>query len=207
MSNDNGRFLYKTSPLARSDSIIQGQVYRFTVLTPSLIRMEYSATGVFEDRASQCVFFRDFPHCAYTTHSENGIMSIETEALTVIYCENAPFSAQTLQIHLKAEPASTWRYGEDFNDLGGTARTLDRANGAIPLQRGICSRGGFSVLDDSHTMLLNENGWVEVRTPDTVDCYFFGYGYAYLDAVKDFYRLTGAPPLLPAHALGNWWSR
>ena len=207
MSNDNGRFLYKTSPLAWPDSVIQGRCYRFTVLTPSLIRLEYSADGVFEDRASQCVFFRDFPSCAYTTCTESGKLSIETEALTITYCENAPFSEQTLQIQLKVEPATVWHYGDDFDDLGGTARTLDKANGAIPLQRGVCSRGGFSVLDDSHTMLLNENGWVEVRTPDTVDCYFFGYGYAYRDAVRDFYRLTGAPPLLPAHALGNWWSR
>ena len=40
-----------------------------------------------------------------------------------------------------------------------------------------------------------------------VDLYFFGYGRDYLGALKDFYHLTGQPPLLPRYALGNWWSR
>ena len=207
MSYSKERFLYETRPLALPENIIQGQQYRFSVLTPSLIRFEYSVGGVFEDRPSQCVFFRDFPACAYTVCSKEGVLTIETDALMITYHENAAFAQDTLRFQLKIAPATCWRYGDSFEDLGGTARTLDEADGAVPLQRGLCSRGGFSVLDDSTTMLLNDEGWVEVRTPDTVDGYFFGYGYAYLDAVKDFYRLTGAPPLLPAYALGNWWSR
>lgn len=31
------------------------------VLTPSLLRLEYYPDGVFEDRASQMAFYRDFP--------------------------------------------------------------------------------------------------------------------------------------------------
>ena len=37
--------------------------------------------------------------------------------------------------------------------------------------------------------------------------YFFGYGHDYTAAVQDYYRLTGTPGMLPAFALGNWWSR
>lgn len=37
--------------------------------------------------------------------------------------------------------------------------------------------------------------------------YFFGYGHRYIEAVRDFYRLTGPTPLLPRFAMGNWWSR
>lgn len=91
--------------------------------------------------------------------------------------------------------------------MGGTARTLDNANGRVPLGKGVCSRNGFSVMDDSSTMLLNEFGGVEVRTPGTKNYYFWGCGFQYLNAVKDFYRLTDIPPMLPAYALGNWWSR
>lgn len=169
--------------------------------------MEYSDQGVFEDRASQSVFFRDFPENKFSKESKNGRLTIETENLILTYKENDAFSADTLSIKLKIEPASTWNYGEDFEDLKGTSKTLDEANGPIPLERGICSRNGFSVMDDSNTMLLNDIGWVEVRIPDTIDCYFWGYGFQYLDAVKDLYRLTGVPPMLPAYALGNWWSR
>ena len=204
---NNQRFVYETRPLALPQNMVSGEKYRFTVLTPSLIRMEYSSQGVFEDRASQSVFFRDFPVNQFSKESKNGWLTIETENLILTYKENEVFSADTLSVKLKIEPASTWNYGEDFEDLRGTTKTLDEANGAIPLERGICSRNGFSVMDDSHTMLLNDIGWVEVRVPNTIDYYFWGYGFQYLDAVKDLYRLTGVPPMLPAYALGNWWSR
>lgn len=204
---NNQRFVYETRPLALPQNMVSGAKYRFSVLTPSLIRMEYSNQGVFEDRASQSVFFRDFSINQFSKESKNGWLTIETENLILTYKENEIFSADTLSVKLKIEPASTWNYSEDFEDLKGTTKTLDEANGAIPLERGICSRNGFSVMDDSHTMLLNDIGWVEVRVPNTIDYYFWGYGFQYLDAVKDLYRLTGVPPMLPAYALGNWWSR
>lgn len=42
-------------PAASPEAVIQGDHYRFTVLTPWLMRLEYSETGKFEDRATQCV--------------------------------------------------------------------------------------------------------------------------------------------------------
>ena len=204
---DTTRFIYETRPLAEAGNVVIGEKYRFTILTPSLIRMEYSKQGIFEDRASQSVFFRDFPVNNFTKEITNGWIKIETENLIVTYKENEAFAAETLGVKLKIEPASIWHFGDDFEDLGGTTKTLDNVNGATSLERGVCSRNGFSVIDDSNTMLLNENGWVEVRIPETFDIYFWGYGFQYLDAVKDLYRLTGVPPMLPAYALGNWWSR
>ena len=205
---DPKRFVYETSPLALPKNMVTGERYRFTVLTPSLIRMEYSPKGIFEDRASQSVFFRNFPETEFTKQHQDGILTIETENLLLTYRENAIFAEDSLSIRLKTEPASTWHFGDEIEDLGGTTKTLDDVNGETQLESGVCSRNGFSALDDSKTMVLNgENGWVEVREPDTLDYYFWGYGFRYLDAVKDFYRLTGAPPMLPAYALGNWWSR
>jgi len=205
--NTNNRFVWQTRPLALPANMVEGNVYRFTVLTPSLLRLEYSPNGVFEDRPSQSVFYRDFPENHYTVTRTNGFLYIETEKLQLSYLENSTFHSDTLCIRLKEEPASYWHYGEDFEDLGGTVKTLDFINGKTPLERGVISRNGFSVMDDSHTMLLNDQGWVEVRTPGTTDCYFWGYGFRYLEAVQDLYRLTGIPPLLPDYALGNWWSR
>lgn len=204
---DKTRFIYETRPLALPQNMVTGDKYRFTILTPSLIRMEYSSQGIFEDRASQSVFFRDFPENHFETEGSDGWSKIETENLIVTYKENEVFSADTLSVKLKIEPASIWHFGDAFEDLGGTTKTLDNVNGETPLERGVCSRNGFSVIDDSNTMLLNEIGWVEVRIPETMDYYFWGYGFHYLDAVKDLYRLTGVPPMLPAYALGNWWSR
>jgi len=206
MKNKN-RFLYDTRPLAHSENMVKGSNYRFTVLTPSLVRMEYSENGIFEDRASQFAFFRDFPVQQFTANTHDGLLTIETSSFVLTYKENTPFTSDTLSIRLKIEPASTWNFGDRFDDLGGTAETLDNTNGPLPLDRGVCSRYGFSVIDDSETVLLTEDGWIDVRQPNSVDVYFWGFGYHYLDAVKTLYQLTGAPPLLPAYALGNWWSR
>lgn len=201
------RFHWETCPEACTDNIVAGEKYRFTVLTSCLIRMEYSESGVFENRPSQSVFYRNFPTTSFTSSCEEGVLKIETQDLLLVYQIDEPFAENTLSISLKREPASTWRFGEEFEDLGGTYQTLDHINGEIPLERGICSRYGFSVLDDSDTLVIGADDWVEVRVANTKDLYFFGYGYEYLEAIRDFYRLTGTPPMLPAYALGNWWSR
>lgn len=46
--------------------IVQGEKYRFSVLTPFMMRMEYSETGVFEDLQTQTVLNREFPVGALT---------------------------------------------------------------------------------------------------------------------------------------------
>ncbi len=51
------RFVYETRPNALRENMVQGGKYRFTILTPSLVRMEYDEKGKFEDRASQSIFF------------------------------------------------------------------------------------------------------------------------------------------------------
>ena len=84
---------------------------------------------------------------------------------------------------------------------------MDEADGAIELEHGIVSWFGYSVLDDSRSQVLLEDGWVEPRKKGIEDLYFFGYGHDYKEALKGFYALCGKTPMLPRYALGNWWSR
>ena len=91
--------------------------------------------------------------------------------------------------------------------LGGTARTLDLADGAIPLEPGVVSRQGFAVLDDSRSMVFDDEGWVSPRDGSRTDLYVFAYGHDYPAAIQAFYAVSGPTPLLPRFALGNWWSR
>ena len=46
--------------------VVQGDKYRFTVLTTRMLRMEYAEDGVFEDRPTQIVWNRNFDHPAFT---------------------------------------------------------------------------------------------------------------------------------------------
>ena len=201
------RFVWEMNPIANPENVIKGDKYRFTVLNDRLIRLEYSECGIFEDRASQSVFFRNFGKTDFVCKKENGIVTIETEYLKLKYAENSEFKNDTLVISIKNSVFADWHFGDDTDNLGGTVSTLDKTNGSIPLENGVCSKKGISVIDDSKTMLLNENGWVEPRKAETIDMYFFGFGHSYLDAIKSLYKLTGAPSFLPAYALGNWWSR
>lgn len=52
--------LWNIEPVGRPENTIQGDKYRFTLLTPCLIRMEYREDGKFEDRPTQVVWNRKF---------------------------------------------------------------------------------------------------------------------------------------------------
>jgi alpha-glucosidase (family GH31 glycosyl hydrolase) len=56
-------------------------------------------------------------------------------------------------------------------------------------------------------MLFTEDGWVAPRDKSKADVYLFAYGVDYREALKTFFTVSGAPPLIPRWSLGNWWSR
>ncbi|WP_035445374.1 glycoside hydrolase family 31 protein [Atopococcus tabaci] len=208
-----GKKLYKshTNPDAAGRAKVIRGAYRFTVLTSQLIRLEYDPTAQFEDRATQTVLDRMFPVPEYSIKESEKTLEINTTDVHVIFHkEEGGFTEHNLRIEMignYSQYHSVWYYGQPYETLGGTARTLDRADGPIPLGKGLVSKNGFSVMDDSESMILLDNGWVESRREGIEDLYFFGYGREYLQCLKDFYHLAGPQPLLPRYALGNWWSR
>ena len=46
-------------------------------------------------------------------------------------------------------------------------------------KKGILSRDGFAVLDDSKTILLTGDGWIKERKQGGEDFYLFAYGHDY----------------------------
>lgn len=77
------------------------------------------------------------------------------------------------------------------------------------MQPGVINKSGFSLLDDSRSMLFTDDNWVDSRRPgpDRHDLYIFAYGRDYPAAVRAFYAISGNQPLVPRWALGNWWCR
>lgn len=186
-------------------NIFAGRAWRICVLTERLLRMEYQKDGFFEDEATQTVLHRDFPPVPVRAERRQNGLYLETNSLILEY-DGEPFSPQGLSVRLKEE-RSEWHYGDDSGNLKGTARTLDQADGAIPLENGIFSEAGCAVIDDSDSaVLLSDHGGKEDRPPET-DIYLFAYGKHFYDGLKAFYELTGRTPLIPRYALGNWWSR
>ena len=93
-------YTLQMQPEARAEALVTGTCYRFTILTESLIRMEYQPEGHFTDEATQTVVCRDFPPPAFRTVEEDGRLEIITEKLHLYY-DRKRFSPEGLSIHLK----------------------------------------------------------------------------------------------------------
>ncbi|MDT2851711.1 glycoside hydrolase family 31 protein [Lactococcus lactis] len=182
---------------------------RFSVLTENLIRVEYDDSERFEDDPTQIVVNRQFEQeVKFEQLSKNGELEIVTSALHLYYT-GGEFSANTLFADVRfnfSEYDNRWYFGEkNLENLGGTARTLDKVDGSCELEEGIVSRNGFAILKDDSFVMKDEE--ITGRKNNQIDFYLFAYGRNYRKALQDFYRLTGFTPLLPRYALGNWWSR
>lgn len=219
------RYRFDSKPRPNPFGVIRGSEgnshWRFTLLDERVIRYEWSPDGGFEDRASTFALFRHFdaPHFQIEHTEDVTHLILRTACLELVY-DKTEFSPKSLQIRARigdwpwphdGPSYGDWLWGYDgqsYGDLGGTARTLDGADGRIPLSPGLASRHQpFSVVDDSDSMLFEDDGWIGTRSPGRKDGYFFVFGTQYADAIKFLYRLSGPPPLLPRWALGNWWSR
>lgn len=199
----------EANPAADKNCLVRGKNYRISILTERLLRLEYSEQGIFEDRATQKVINRKFPVPEFTVTEKEDQIDIITGYLQIKY-DKKEFTCNGLSIRLSRQTFSNnsiWCYGDTGNNLKGTARTLDAADGPIELEDGLLSRTGYAVLDDSGSMILENSGWVVPPSPGHKDIYFWGYGHAYRECLNDFFCLCGKTPLLPRYALGNWWSR
>lgn len=202
-------FILNVKPAANAKAIVLAGKARFTVLTPRMIRMEWSPDGVFEDRASQAFWYREQPVPPYDVKRSENRVVIDTGVLRLVYILDQPFSPETLWIEMK-DSGVIWHYGDpDSGNLLGTARTVDGVDGATPLSLGLISRSGWSVVDDSNSLVFNDVGWLEPRNspPGQADLYFLGYGHDYFGCLRDFNRIAGSVPMIPRFVLGNWWSR
>ena len=218
-------------PQANPEAIVTSGRARFTVLTPQMIRIQYSTSSKFEDRATFAVINRRLPVPQFTTREEGNYLYIETEALTLRYRKGSPITAQlkspnNLSITMKAgELETTWYPGkEDALNLKGTKRTLDTGSGdnqRPDLENGIISRSGWAIIDESPQTKRGDGSttfafdkkvdgidWV-AQPVDTraIDWYFMGYGHDYKKAIGDYIKIAGRQPMPPLYVLGYWYSK
>jgi alpha-glucosidase (family GH31 glycosyl hydrolase) len=204
------RYSFPHTPVAHPEAIISAGKYRLSVLTDGLIRYEWAEDCRFEDRASVLAINRRLPVPEFRLKETQHNIQILTSRFHLTY-DRQEFSPNGLSAVIKGNygpHVSVWRYGTRAPNLGGTTRTLDEADGRVALDQGVISRQGFATLDDSTSMLFDDQQWVTTRLPgNRVDGYLFAYGHDYRQAIQAFYLLSGPQPLLPRWALGNWWSR
>lgn len=163
---------------------------RFTVLTPEMIRIEYSEDGKFEDKATFAVVNRNLevPEFRVATIKKDGnnldsdaleygdVIYITTKNLMLKYRVGTnpltnPPSPDNLSIMLTDDEISDlWYPGkEDPLNLKGTTRTLDGSNGdnkRAEMENGIISRSGWAVIDDSFSATRPDGSRSFAMKPD-----------------------------------------
>ena len=170
---------------------------RITAIAPELIRVEFDRRKNFLDQATQAVWFRDCGRWDFTVEKDGDFLIVRTE--------KAEFHVDVRKRQIDSVVIDGCRIPADNEDnLKGTYRTLDRARGAVRLGRGIIGRNGVAVMEDK-TLILGDDGECKPRPKET-DLYCFAT-QDHQRALELYYKITGAPPMVPRYALGNWWSR
>lgn len=201
-----------SNALATPENVIKGKKYRFTVLTPRLIRMEYSEDGTFEDHLTTLVLNRKTAAVEYTKKEDKKYLEITTSYFRLTYEKNKPFYSGKFDTmkYLKVELLNTdkiWYYGHpEIRNYGSPNSSLDDNKGKLKLKKGLYSVDGFASIKDENDLIL-ENGTVKPRENKNIDLYLFLYLKDFALCLKDYFLITGSPALIPRYALGNWWSK
>ena len=196
----NKQLLAKTDSNPVSENVIYSNNVKVTVLTPSMIRVEYSTDKKFTDLPSQSIWYRNFGKVEFSHETKVDVLAIKTSyAEFYVNSHSGSFDYAVLNGKKLSYHSS--------NNLKGTTRTLDGSYGPKELDDGVISTDGVSIYDDRKTLLLNDDGMLSSREKGTKDFYVFVYGTDYVAGINDFYKITGMPPLVPRYVLGNWWSR
>ena len=194
---------------ANEKNVIKGDKFRFTVLTERLIRLEYNDKGNFIDDPTELVLYRDLETPKFDVIDNSNFVSISTSYFKLTYIKGKSFlgGKASPANNLKVELLGTqnyWYYGKlEVRNFGIPNSSL--AEGGTK-GTGLYSADGMASIDDSNTPILNEDGTTAPNNEVRIDTYLFMYNNDFELALKDYYKITGFPALVPRYALGNWWS-
>ena len=199
--------------VANERAVFQGPNYRITVLTERLVRLEYSVDGHFSDDLTTLVQNRRFSVPQFKVEQDQTYLVITTSYFMLQYLKNKPFLGPKFapDSNLKVVLLNTdkmWFYGQaEARNFKGGAISLDDYKGRVKLDKGLYSTDGFVMLDDSGNFEIDANGFLVKPDVNKVDLYLFMYKRDFGMCLRDYFTLTGYPPLIPRYALGVWWNR
>lgn len=219
------------NPLPYPEAVVTEGNMRFTILTDRMIRIQYSSTAQFEDRATFAIVNRRLPVPHFTTEYDDTYLYIHTDSLDLRYKlgsvpREKDKSPNNLLITFRMNGFTCqWYPGkDDALNLLGTHRTLDTAwgdNMRDRLEKGLISRAGWAIIDESpkttredgstsYALAPNKEGfmwWGNPVDPSATDWYFLGYGHNYKQCLADYIKVGGRIPMPPKYIFGYWYSR
>ena len=197
--------------LVNPECIIKGNKYRISILTESLIRLEYSNDGIFNDLPTLNIWYRNFNKPKFNIVETDKLLTISTEYFNLSYIKERSF------IGSKINPSSNlrvtclannkvWYYGN--NDVRNYNVAISKiSDKKVKKVKSLFSLDGFVTIDDSKDDFFDEMGCILKNELNNIDIYLFVYGNHFFKVLNDYFKVTGFPVLLPRYAYGNWWSR
>ena len=203
---------------AKSDkkTVVQGSNYRISVLSERVVRLEFSEAGVFIDQPTQLISRRNIGIPDFSVRQDANIVEVTTKYFLLTYIKGQPFVGtkvdpmKNLKITLlsrERDRNKDWYLGNpEARNMYGNMVGVDVS---IPknLEKGLYSLDGFATLDDSLSKVICSDGTLIDPPQNHLDIYVFMYDRDFKQALFDYFKMTGAPALIPRYALGNWWSR
>lgn len=196
--------------------IIKGNRYRISIISERIVRLEYSPSGQFLDKPTQLIRRRSIGLPDFSVRQDANIIEVTTKYFALSYIKEQPFAGskvdpmKNLKITLLShdrDRCKDWYYGHpEARNLYGNMVSVD-VNIPPVLQKGLYSIDGFASLDDSYSKIIEQDGTLSDAIPDHIDIYVFMYDRDFKQTLFDYFKMTGAPALIPRFALGNWWSR
>lgn len=187
---------------------------RLSIITPTLLRLEYAQDGKFIDLptlfASERSNMLDMDSIDVKDLGDN-CYEITTPALRIWYrADGFPFSTANLNVFYTLngkEKKFTNRFIPK-NNLGGPIETLDRVTKEIPMNDGILSKDGWYIIDDQRSDVLVD-GWIQPRDSQNhiQDEYCFIYGNDYKAALASLGAISGRVPMTRKYIHGVWYCR
>jgi glycoside hydrolase family 31 len=211
------QFIVNTDKIMADDkAVVFGDKYRFSVLSDRVIRLEYSEEGKFVDKPTQLIRRRNLGYADFNFREDQYVLQIETRRFALSYVKNRPFEGskldpmKNLKITLLSNDSDRnkdWYYGHaEARNLGGNIISGDILN-PKGTSKGLYSLDGFASIDDSNSKIINDDGTISDPPAGHIDIYVFMYDKDFRQALFDYFKMTGAPALIPRYVLGNWWSR
>lgn len=209
MYNLGSQFVYDINKArANTACVFVGKTYRISVITERLIRIEYNKQGIFEDRQTQNILYRNFEAPKVNVMQDNRYLEIISKYFRLEYLKEGKInSTRNLKIFLLSTDKIWYYKHPEVRNFEGTMMSLDDYNKNSDFGKSLYSDDGFVTIDDSKSMVINEDGTITKRESDVQDIYIFMYRKDFGLCLKDYFNITGYPPLIPRYALGNWWCR
>lgn len=191
---------------------------RVTIVTPTLLRLEYARDGAFLDAPTMFAACRDtLMREGFTVDTLDGSRRVEinTGKVRMVFAnDNLPFGQGNTEFHFTrwGKPAkATARnlHSKTANlNLGGSIATLDGVAGDVPLDDGLLSRDGWYHITDTGTEIITPDGWFARRPESHVqDLYCFVYGDDFHAPFADLGAISGRVPMTRKYMHGIWYSR